>query len=198
MAKDESKNDDTNDAAAAPPRRSMLGKLIVLGIVAAVVASECALAYWFLPVASETPAAAASVPPKHSPAAPAKTTEREAKSEPAPSDETERPANAEVDLTEFTVTIFKPAANSTLRVDFHLWGSVAAESQKEFQKLFDENKNRFREQVRIAISSAEMSDLNDPSLSLIKRTILDKARTIIGKPLLLQDVIISDFSFIEQ
>ncbi len=41
-----------------------------------------------------------------------------------------------------------------------------------------------------------MADLTDPSLGLIKRTILDKARQILGKPLLLE-VIIPDYSSLE-
>ena len=48
----------------------------------------------------------------------------------------------------------------------------------------------------VAVRSAEMADLTDPSLGLIKRTILDKARAILGKPLL-QELVISDYSSLE-
>ena len=105
-------------------------------------------------------------------------------------------ANVEVDLKEYSVTIYQPASNSTLRIDFKLTGVVAAENKKEFDHLFELNQARFREQVMVAVRSAEMADLTDPSLGLIKRTILEKARHILGKPLL-QELVISDYSSLE-
>ncbi len=142
-----------------------------------------------LPKGGQT-AAVAGVVAK--PAANAKSPQREAKA-----DEGDAPADVEVDLGEFSVTSFQPASNSTLRIDFHLFGSVSAENEKDFRRLLDENKHRFREQVLMTVRSAEMADLTDASLGLIKRTILDKARRTLGKPLL-REVIVSDYSFIEQ
>ena len=73
---------------------------------------------------------------------------------------------------------------------------MAAENKKEFDRIFELNQNRFREQVMVMVRSAEMADLTDPSLGLIKRTILDKAKHILGKPLL-QELVISDYSSLE-
>src|SRR5208283_2271910 len=113
------------------------------------------------------------------------------KGEADPAGEGDGPANVEVDLKEFSVTIYQPASNSTLRIDFHLHGIVDKDKKKEFDHLFELNQNRFREQVMVAVRSAEMADLTDPSLGLIKRTILDKAHKVLGQPLL-QEVIIAD------
>ena len=177
-----------NPAAAPPPRRSMLARLLVLALVLSVIGVECAVTYLCLPSASET-AAMAGVVPK----APAKAPEHEA----AKPEESETEVNVEVDMGEFCVTSFQPASNTTLRIDFHLFGSVSADSEKEFRRLFEENKHRLREQVLVTFRSAEISDLTDASLGLIKRTILDKTRKTMGKPLL-REVIVSDYSFIEQ
>ena len=165
----------------------MLGKILVLGLVVVVVAVECVVAYLCIPAASDSASAASNVgkpPADHK------------KGEAEPAGEGETAANVEVDLKEYSVTIYQPASNSTLRIDFHLHGIVAAENKKEFERLFELNQNRFREQVVMVVRSAEMADLTDPSLGLIKRTILDKARQILGKPLL-QEVVIPDYSSLE-
>lgn len=127
-------------------------------------------------------------------------TEKTAKhGEAAPAEETEEaepPDTLEVDLGEFSVTVYQPVSNSTLRIDFHLFGTVPGEQGKEFTKLFDETKHRFRDQVLMIVRSAEMTDLTDAGLGLIKRRIQDRGNKLLGKPLL-QSVIISDFAFIE-
>jgi len=116
--------------------------------------------------------------------------------EASPADEVP-PGDVEVDLGEFCVTALQPAANLTLRIDFHLFGSVAAENEKEFKRLLEDNRHRFREQVLVTIRSADIADLTDASLGLVKRTILERAHKTLGKPLL-REVIISDYSFVEQ
>ena len=176
------------DGAAPPPAKgSKLGKILVLGLVVVVVAVECVVAYLCIPTASDSAAAASNA---------AKPPADHKKGETEAAGESGGAANVEVDLKEFSVTIYQPASNSTLRIDFHLYGIVAAENQKEFDRLFGLSQNRFREQVMVVVRSAEMADLTDPSLGLIKRTILEKARHILGKPLL-QELVISDYSSLE-
>jgi flagellar FliL protein len=102
-----------------------------------------------------------------------------------------------VDLGEFNVTAYQPASNTTLRIDFHLYGTVAAAEQKEFMTRLEENLHRFREQVIVTVRSSEITDLTDAGLGLVKRKIMDKTNRMLGKQLL-QTIIFSDFSFIEQ
>ncbi|MGA2619057.1 MAG: hypothetical protein ABSF26_15725 [Thermoguttaceae bacterium] len=193
MASDPSPSTETPEPAAASPAtpasRSIRARIVVMLAIVVVVAVECAVVCLCLPKAGET-AGVAGVAAK--PAAAAKSPEHEAKA-----DESEAPADVEVDLGEFSVTSFQPVSNTTLRIDFHLFGSVGVETEKDFRRLLDENKHRFREQVLMTVRSAEMTDLTDASLGLIKRTILDKARRTLGKPML-REVIVSDYSFVEQ
>jgi flagellar FliL protein len=175
----------------------MLGKIMVLGLVVAVIAVECVVAYLCIPAASDSASAASNA--ARGTLYPGSPADRK-KGENEPAGEgaggTESAANVEVDLREFSESKYQPASNSTLRIDFHLYGIVAAEKKKDFDRLFEMNQNRFREQVRVTVCSAEMADLTDPSLGLIKRTILEKAKTIFGQPLL-QEVVISDYSTLE-
>ncbi len=103
----------------------------------------------------------------------------------------------EVDLGEFSVTAFQPISNTTLRIDFHLFGTVGKEDEEEFLTLMDYNRHRFREQVIVTVRSADITDLTDAGLGLIKRKVLEKTNKTLGKPLL-RVVIFSEFSFLEQ
>jgi flagellar FliL protein len=51
--------------------------------------------------------------------------------------------------------------------------------------------------VIVIVRSAEITDLTDAGLGLIKRKIMEKTNRMIGKSML-HSVIFSDFSFIEQ
>ncbi len=103
----------------------------------------------------------------------------------------------EIDLERFVVTAYQPNSSTVMRVDFHLFGMVAARDQEEFQRLMEVHQHRFREQVLVIVRRAEPADLADPGLGLIKRQILEKTNALLGKPLL-QAVVVSDFSYLEQ
>ncbi len=187
----------SNEAVAAPGEsasrsggHSMVAMVKVVSFVTVVVAAECLLAYFYLPSPAETTAWAEAAMTASA---------DELSAEPEPGEEAEEmPADqVEVDLEEFSVSAFQPISNTSLRIDFHLYGIVGAEDEAEFTALLEENRHRFREQVLVIARSADLSDLTDAGLGLIKRQILEKTNNTLGKPLL-RAVIFSDFSFIEQ
>jgi flagellar basal body-associated protein FliL len=171
----------------AVPKKSTLGKAKIMLFVGLVVAVECVIAYLYLPSAAETAALAGS----------AVSGDKESKPLGELEEKKEENAEVEVDLGEFNVTAYQPASNSTLRIDFHLYGTVASGDQKAFAARLEENQHRFREQVLVTVRGSEITDLTDAGLGLIKRKIMDKTNRMLGKPFL-QAVIFSDFSFIEQ
>lgn len=103
----------------------------------------------------------------------------------------------EVDLGEFTVTGYQPVSNNTLYISFHLYGTIPHASNDEFTRRLEEAKHRIRDNVIVIIRSAEITDLTDAGLGLIKRRILETTNKTLGKPLL-QSVVFSEFSFVEQ
>ena len=179
------------ESAAAAGGSSLLAKIKILGFLTIVIAVECLAAYLYLPSASETAALAEATLAAN---AEVKTPGEENAEEQS---EEELADQIEVDLGEFSVTAFQPISNTTLRIDFHLFGTVGTEDEKEFLDLMDENLHRFREQVIVTVRSADITDLTDAGLGLIKRKILEKTNRTLGKPLL-RVVIFSDFSFIDQ
>lgn len=188
------KNDDlptAGEPAEAPGKSSLPARLKVLLFVAAVIIVECLLAYLFLPNAEKSAAMA------YAAIEPGSQSELIDKNVASEDDEKDMIDQIEVDLGEFSVTSYQPVSATTLRIDFHLYGTVGIENERKFLALMDENLHRFREQVIVIIRSAEITDLTDAGLGLIKRKILGKTNRTLGKPML-RTVIFSEFSFIEQ
>jgi flagellar FliL protein len=202
----------TSDAAAAPKKSSALTKIVVLAFMVAVIGGECLVASFYLTSMSAAPAQTA----EHS--------EHGEHGDEAGDEEAAPAAKREVDLGKFSITSFQPASNTTLLIDFHMFGTVAAEASAsteaaapaeghgghggghgepaaaaddEFSRLFEKHKHRLRDQVIVIVRSAEITDFADPSLGLIRRKILEKSNRLLGKPLL-EEVIFSDFSLVEQ
>jgi len=177
------------EEAAQPTARSPIMTALKIGAVLLVlIVGECLVAYLYLPSAADTAAMANA------------TFNGQVVDEGIMGEEEEEEElvdQVEIDLGEFSVTSFQPVSNSTLRIDFHLFGTVETENEEEFLTLMDDNMHRFREQVIVTVRSADITDLTDAGLGLIKRKILEKTNKITGKPLL-RTVIFSEFSFIEQ
>jgi flagellar FliL protein len=196
------------EAPAAKPGLS--GKVKIGIILAAVVAAQCVLAWLLLPSSDAGEAAEPKAEPKTAAAAADHTID---------DGHGER---REVDLGRFSVTSIDLASNTTLLIDFHLYGAVLAEPEEHaaepeahghdegkkkgeaepedntrFGKLLKKHKHRFRDQVIVVIRNAQMSDLSDPALGLIKRQILAKTNSLLGEPLL-KEIIFSDFAVVQQ
>jgi flagellar FliL protein len=175
-------------------RASFLTKLMVLGFIVTVVVAECLATYWLVPMASQGEALAA--PPPQATAKGKASSKEKGKEDKKAKDKEEPADQTEVDLGEFTVTAFQPSSNNTLRIALHLFGTVAAGEELEFANRMKENLHRFRESVIVTLRGAEVNDLTDAGLGLLKRTILEKTNAILGKPLL-KLIVFSDFSFVQ-
>ncbi len=178
------------EAAPSPGgMKTLIGMVMAAAFMGAVIVVECAVAYLWFPSAEEVVALAEK-----------KLEERRPSSQDPVdllSPEGEAVPMTEQDLGNYSVTAFQPTSNTTLRIDFHLFGSIIDEDADEFQKLFTRSEHRFREQVIVTVRNSEITDLTDPGLGLIKRKILEKTNRLLGKALL-QSVVFSEFSFVEQ
>jgi hypothetical protein len=103
----------------------------------------------------------------------------------------------EVELGSYNVTRFNPATNTTLAIDFELFGTVLADDVTDFEHHFENSKARIREQVTMTLHAADSSGLSDAGLGLIKRQILEKTNRALGEPLL-KEVLFSKFNFVER
>jgi flagellar FliL protein len=198
----------------AAPKKGLSGKLKIGVVIGVVVVVQCVLAWLLLPAGTPEEPAEAHHDAKPTAAKPAFD----------PAHEDPHAERREVDLGKFSITSIDPSSQTTMLIDFHLYGAVLAEldehaheeeshdahgghgKKKEegepedntrFGKLLKKNKHRFRDQVIVVIRNAQMSDLSDPALGLIKRQILAKTNSLLGEPLL-KEVIFSDFAVVQQ
>jgi flagellar basal body-associated protein FliL len=187
------------EAAGRRPSSAILVRITVVLFLVAVVGTECLIASLWLP--STSAATSIDAAAEHSGKKAANATGHGAET-PSPAEEpadgkTDPPEQVEIDLEQFNVTAHQPTSNTTMRIEFRLFGVISPSDKVEFEKLLKANHHRFREQVLVTLRSAEGTDLADAGLGLIKRQILEKTNALLGKPLL-RGVIVSDFSYMEQ
>jgi flagellar basal body-associated protein FliL len=103
----------------------------------------------------------------------------------------------EVELGSYNVTRFNPGTNTTLAIDFELFGTVLADEAAEFEHRFEKSNARIREQITMTMHGTESADLTDAGLGLIKRQILEKTNRALGQPLI-KEVLFSKFNFVER
>ena len=185
---EESFETDEIEQEAASGRPSILAKASVALILMGVVIGECLAAYFIMPAPYETAALVGATIPEEDP---------EEQTDPFDQIGTALDDQAEVDLGDFHLTAYQPLSNSTLRLDFHLYGTIIKEDEEAFLAAFEKNQNRLRDQAIGIFRSAEVTDLTDAKLGLIKRKILATSNKLLGEPYL-RTIIFSDFSFIEQ
>jgi len=179
---------ETPGAATEKPKSGFLSKAIAAGVIAAIVLAEVIFVLSYLPSAEQTAAAAeqkaASI--------------EEAQEEADPDSPTADPTTTvEVDLKRFSFSAYQNDSNTALRVDLHLAGTVKPEDREEFEKRYEKNQHRIREQIMFEVRKSRLTDLTAPVLDLIKRRILEKSNQVLGKPLL-HSVVFSDFSVVAQ
>ena len=184
--------DESDDA---PPKRpsGLFAILKAIAFVSIIVIVEVVAASMFIPSAQDTEKLARQyMAAAEGEAAEADSAESDSHGE----------AHADEDITEvelgtFNITHFNPASNSTLSIEFELFGAVLAADAAEFEHLFEKNKVRVREQVLMTLHAAEAKDLSDAGLGLIKRQILEKTNRALGHPML-HEVLFSKFNFVER
>lgn len=184
---------EQREEAAPPPSRSrrLMSLGTPLGIVVCVVLLECLAVAVLLPSAEETQKLGREL-------AAARVNGEVADGEVAAKTPDVPPLDLlEVDLGSYHIAVFQPATNTTLRIDLHLYGIVQARDLSDFELFYALHEHRLSEQVHATFRAAEVTDLTDAGLGLIKRRILEKSNRTLGKPLL-HDVVFSKFSFLEQ
>ena len=175
----------------------MVKTIIVAVVVVFVILTECFFAYMLIPSRTELEKwATAKAEKEHSSGGDHGTgAHGDAKHGDAKHGEGHK--EIEVDLGKYNVVVHQPAANMTLKVNFHLIGTVLESEHHEFEELLAKSQHRLRDQAIFEVRNSQIEDLTDPGLALLKRRILAKSNDLFGKPLL-RAVVFSDFSFIEQ
>jgi flagellar FliL protein len=192
MAENEAPTTGSPGAVSAKPKMSLVGKLLIAGFMASVILIECAVAYFMIP----TPEQVAAVTEANYKRRMMETPDSIAEADGVIAENDEAP-EVEVDLGTYSITYQNGA--SMMRIDLGLAGTIKEKDKEElkFDELFEEKKKRFSQMVNVEVRSAELVDLQDPKLGLIRRRILEKSNALFGQRIL-QDVLVSQFFMIDQ
>ncbi len=173
------------------PRRGWLSLIKVLAFVGVIVIVEVVAAAMLLPSARDIEETARKL-------AAAGTnefaTDEEAVAEGQVGDDI---STVEVRLGLFNVTRYNPEKDTTMIVDFEVFGVIELEQQPNFETQFGKHEIRIREQVIMTLQGAEATDLRGEGLGLIKRQLLEKTNRALGRPLV-REVVFSKFNFVER
>mgnify|MGYP006908206805 CR=1 FL=1 len=187
--------DDAASIETVPEKKTGIMTLVkALGLLSVLVLLQAVGVSMLLPTSAETSKIAVKL------AAAETSSETDDGTAAASSQETSELATLdmrEVSLGTFHVVTYDADTGSTLNVDFDLFGTVLASEEGEFLNLYSVNERRLREQILVTVRGADITDLSDPDLDLIKRKILEKTNRTLGKPLI-HEAIFSKFSFIER
>jgi len=178
----------------------MVKPLLVCTFVALVILTECLFAWFLIPSTTDVEAWAksqAAAPAGHAADAHGAAGGHGSDKHGGEAGHASEHHEVEAELGKYNVVIHQPAANLTMRVNFHLIGTLPEAEATEFHELLAKNEHRLRDQVIFEIRNSRVEDLTDPGLALLKRKILAKSNELLGKPIL-RTVLFSDFSFIEQ
>ncbi|MGI8977794.1 MAG: flagellar basal body-associated FliL family protein [Pirellulaceae bacterium] len=176
----------------------MLKPILIAVFISVVILGECAVAYLLIPSTSDLEGWAKKKQAEHA-TADEHATPGEHGQEGKEEHQNEHSAehDAEVELGKFNVIVHKPVENLTMRINFHLIGTVPEKEHLEFEELYTKCEHRLRDQIIFEIRKSDVADLSDPGLALLKRKILAKSNELLGKPML-RTIVFSDFAFIEQ
>lgn len=126
-------SDHAAPATDHAPKKSgggMMGQIKVAGIIAGIVLTQCGLAYFLLPSA---PVAAAAADTEHGKGKESKTAHGEHGNHDGHSEghgDSALAERREADLGRFSITAFDQTTNSTILIDFHLFGAVLEEPKE--------------------------------------------------------------------
>ncbi len=176
-----------------PPRKkpSLVFRLLkAVGILAALVAVEMVGASMLIPSAEETEKLASEL---------ARAAKGEDSTAPVDTDADVEMGvvTKEVELLTDNITRFNPNTDTTLNVQFSVYGVVLASEETEFLVEYGANVNRIHEQIMLTIHSADSADLANAGLGLIKRQILEKTNRTLGRPML-REVVFTKLNFVER
>jgi hypothetical protein len=175
----------------------MLKPILVAVFVSSVILVECVFAYLLIPSTSDLEGWAKKKEGEHASAGEHGKDEHGKTGTAEHGSEHSSEHEAEVELGKFNVIVHKPAENITIKVNFHLIGTVTEKEHHEFEELYPKCEHRLRDQVIFEVRKSDVADFSDPGLALLKRKILAKSNELLGKPML-RTVVFSDFAFIEQ
>ena len=101
-------------------------------------------------------------------------------------------ALASVELGEFHIREQRPIENHKIDVHFAVQAAVSEQDQERFERLVDARQNTLRDQIILAIRTAESPEFDEPQLDKLRLRILLRIADVLGERLV-NDLYVTDF-----
>ena len=92
--------------------------------------------------------------------------------------------NGRAELGDYSICVFDPITQSTLRTDFKLEGATKLGDEATFQQFMERKGRFFREQVAVVFRTHNLDDLATPDLDLLGRKIVARVNRSLGEKVL--------------
>ncbi len=171
---------------AAAPKKSIMGKLALVGFVGFVIMAETAVFFFMVPSGEEV-AALAETRLIH---------QAEVKHLLDSHEENSGERIVEFDLGSHGITFTPSGSDRQFRVEFQLFGTLQAKDLDKMKALFSEREGRFRHRLHLEIRNSSLDELNENQLGLIQRRILATSTELLEEAILLS-VGFQDYQVIE-
>jgi hypothetical protein len=97
-----------------------------------------------------------------------------------------------IELGKFVLSQVRPLENSTVHVRFHAHAAVSADNAAPLKKRLERRRHEAREQVIVAVRTAETWEFDEPDLKKLRRRIVLGLNRWLDAPLV-EDVVMSEF-----
>ncbi len=98
------------------------------------------------------------------------------------------------DLGRFEIREVQPTRNETTRINFEAYFAMSPEVSKQDLEKLKHWKHRLRDQVIIAVRTAQIKDFQEPDLQRLRRIILFRVGRMMREALV-EDILFSEFTF---
>ena len=98
------------------------------------------------------------------------------------------------DLGRFEIHEVQPTHNETTRINFEAYFAMSPKVSKQDIEKLKHWKHRFRDQVIIAVRTAQTKDFHEPQLLRLRRIILFRVGRMMREALV-EEVLFSEFTF---
>ena len=171
-----------------------MGKLLIVGIIAAVIVIETSLAFIFIPDSKQVTAQFRKEIRDELAEEFGGASAKELMGDKGK----EKEELLEKELGVYDITIHDSKSGSTYAVDCEVVCTISKTDEKAFDDLYENNKYRVREKIMIQFREANIEDLAEKQLGLIKKRISKNINDLFRDGEMIREVYLPVFNYYQQ
>jgi flagellar basal body-associated protein FliL len=98
------------------------------------------------------------------------------------------------DLGRFQLREIRPTRNETTKIDFQAYFAMSSDVSRQDLEKLEHWKHRFRDQIIVAVRTAQTKDFQEPRLERLRRIILFRVDRMMRESVV-EDILFTEFTF---